>query len=505
MKGMGINMEIDYIIVQAGGKGSRLKKYTTNKPKAIVPVNNLPMIFYLFRLFPDKRFIIIGDYKKDVLQRYMDTFAEVKYVIVDAQGKAGTCAGIKKAIAIIPDEQPFMLIWSDLILPEDFQLPKTGGNYVGIAKDFSCRWKFEKGKFKEEASYEQGVAGLFLFRDKFILKDIPEEGELVRWMCKQGCTFNEMPLYKTKEYGLEETIKTPESGRCRPFNQLEISEGRVIKRGINEQGRELAEKEKKWYEHCLLLGYDAIPQIYAFDPIVMKKIEGKNVFEYDFNFEQKKDILNSIALKLMELHSLEQGETDYFSIWETYYVKTMERLRAVRDLIPFTNQEYIWVNNRKCRNVFFYQNQFAEKIKMLRSEKFRLIHGDCTFSNILLRKGKDPVFIDPRGYFGFTKYLGDTLYDWAKLYYSLKGNYDQFNLKRFELQMNETEVFLEIESNHWEDMEQEFWNYAGIENTYAVKLIHAIIWLSLTTYAWEDYDSICGAFYNGIYYLEEIL
>ena len=38
-----------------------------------------------------------------------------------------------------------------------------------------------------------------------------------------------------------------------------------------------------------------------------------------------------------------------------------------------------------------------------------------------------------------------------------------------------------------------------------IKLIHAIIWLSLTTYAWEDYDSICGAFYNGLYYLEEVL
>ena len=33
-----------------------------------------------------------------------------------------------------------------------------------------------------------------------------------------------------------------------------------------------------------------------------------------------------------------------------------------------------------------------------------------------------------------------------------------------------------------------------------IKLIHAIIWLSLTTYAWEDYDSICGAFYLGLFY-----
>jgi hypothetical protein len=38
-----------------------------------------------------------------------------------------------------------------------------------------------------------------------------------------------------------------------------------------------------------------------------------------------------------------------------------------------------------------------------------------------------------------------------------------------------------------------------------LQLIHAILWLSLTTYAWEDYDSVCGAFYNGLYYLEDCL
>ncbi|MFU0827264.1 MAG: hypothetical protein ACFWTJ_06965 [Lachnoclostridium sp.] len=42
-------------------------------------------------------------------------------------------------------------------------------------------------------------------------------------------------------------------------------------------------------------------------------------------------------------------------------------------------------------------------------------------------------------------------------------------------------------------------------DVYYIKLIHAIIWLSLTTYAWEDYDSICTAFYNGLYYLEDVL
>ena len=41
-------MNIKYIIVQAGGKGSRMQILTRNKPKALVPVNNLPMIFSPF-------------------------------------------------------------------------------------------------------------------------------------------------------------------------------------------------------------------------------------------------------------------------------------------------------------------------------------------------------------------------------------------------------------------------------------------------------------------------
>ena len=86
------------------------------------------------------------------------------------------------------------------------------------------------------------------------------------------------------------------------------------------------------------------------------------------------------------------------------------------------------------------------------------------------------------------------------------GNYDQFNLKRFNLDIRESDVRLQIESNHWEDMEDTFFELLKDEVTpKQIKLLHAIIWLSLSTYAWEDYDSICGAFYNGLYYLEEAL
>lgn len=63
--------EINYIIVQAGGKGTRLEHLTVNKPKALVSIDNRPMLFHLFENFPDKRFIIIADYKSDVLKIFI--------------------------------------------------------------------------------------------------------------------------------------------------------------------------------------------------------------------------------------------------------------------------------------------------------------------------------------------------------------------------------------------------------------------------------------------------
>ncbi|MCH5264466.1 MAG: phosphotransferase [Lachnospiraceae bacterium] len=500
-------MRPEYIVVQAGGKGTRLGYLTANRPKAIVPVENLPILFHLFRKYPDKKYIIIGDYKEDVLRRYLAAFADVTYLVVSAGGETGTCAGIPDALAKIPEGEPFLLIWSDLILPEEFALPDKTGNYLGLSRDFPCRWSYREGKFEEVPSEDAGVAGFFVFQEKSLLREMPQSGEFVRWLQGSPVSFEELSLHKTKEYGLLETIGVQESGRCRPFNRI-IREGdRLIKEGIDEQGRSLAVRERAWYRHVEELGLKNIPKIYEYEPaIVMERIDGKNIFEYHLSRKEKRQVLESLVDCLKTLHAHEARPADCFSIQEAYYTKTVERLGKIRDMVPFAREKTITVNGRQCRNVFWHLEELEKRVASLSCPAFRLIHGDCTFSNMLLRQGKEPVLIDPRGYFGHSEIFGDPLYDWAKLYYSLYGNYDQFNLRRFRLEIGETEVKLEIESNQWGDMQEEYLAMiAEVAEPEEIKLIHAIIWLSLTTYAWEDYDSVCGAFYNGLYYLEEVL
>ena len=498
------------IIIQAGGKGTRLEGLTRNKPKCLVPVNNLPIIFYAFQKFPQAEFTIIADYKTDVLEKYLRAFgSNYNYKIIKAD-KKGTASGIKEAISSFNSQESFMILWCDLILSNDFSFPETKGNYIGISKDFECRWSFIDGKFIKEPSKENGVAGLFIFENKSVLKDIPEEGALVRWLSEQNIQFNRIDLYGSKEIGtlLSYSDNNDSTPRCRPFNKIEFNDDIIIKQGINEQGKKIAIDEINWYKNVKETGYEFIPEIYEYEPLKMKRVQGKNIYDYDcITKSQKEEILDNIINALEKLHNLLPAiPAKKEDCIENYITKTFDRLSKIEYLVPFADKEFLKINGQYYKNVFFDKEKFTEILTNMIPKEFRLIHGDCTFSNLMFDTfNMKTILIDPRGYFGKTKLYGDVDYDWAKLYYSIKGNYDQFNRKKFTLDIKENEVELAIKPNNWEDMEEFFFdNVSGI-NKNKIKALHAVIWLSLTTYAWEDYDSICGAFYNGIIQAGELL
>lgn len=499
-------MDVNYIIVQAGGKGTRMKQLTYNKPKALVPVDNLPMLFHLFRKYPNKKFVIIGDYKYDVLVKYLNAFAEVEYSVIDARGKHGTCAGLRESIDMIPEDQPFMLIWSDLILPSEYCLPSDDGNYVGISTDFSCRWRYENGVFSENPSEKFGVAGHFVFRNKSVIHDVPSEGEFVRWLSSKDIVWNTQALSRTKEYGLISEYNKLEQKKCRPFNRVSLIDGKIVKEAIDDQGKALALRECAWYEIVKDKGFRNIPQIFSTNPLVMERIEGGNIYEYQPSHEEKKKILKQLIESLRQIHSLGNCPVDEDSYYDAYIEKTYKRLEKVYELVPFAKDDVVTINGVECKNVFCCREELEQLVMSYMPNQFDFLHGDNTFSNMMLRQDGTPVMIDPRGYFGHTELYGDSAYDWVKLYYSLSSNYDQFNLKRFSLLINDDNVELNIESNHWEDMEEEFFTMLEGEVTRKqMKLLLAITWLSLTTYAWEDYDSICGAYYNGLLILKDAL
>lgn len=185
-----------HVIIQAGGKGTRLESLTRNRPKCLVPVNNRPLIFWAFEAFKEHNIIVICDYKRDVLKKYLASFgSQYRVQVISAEG-SGTASGIGRACNLIKDGSPVVILWCDLLFDPKWEMPSVlqkqnlQSNLLGLSGTFPCRWSYDKGRLQHIPSSAAGVAGFFVFRNKHELDGIPTEGAFVPWLVESKKHFS---------------------------------------------------------------------------------------------------------------------------------------------------------------------------------------------------------------------------------------------------------------------------------------------------------------------------
>lgn len=497
------------IIIQAGGKGTRLEHLTVNRPKCLVPVKNRPILFHLFDKFKGSKFIVIGDYKFDVLKKYLETFAkDIDYKLIQTSGEGNIC-GIKDALEYVDNQESFMLIWSDLILTDEFEPDKLPlGNYVGILEGQKCSWSFINNKLDKISSDKFGVAGCFIFENKEKFENIPQTGSFATWLKNSGIDLLPMRMPRCPEVGTIDAINKfkDTENRCRPYNKMFFEDDKVIKTGITEEGKKLIDREITWYKKMVEYGFTSIPKIYSYNPLTMEKIEGTNIFQAELSAKDKEKIIDNLITSVNQMHSYETKPSNKEDLIKEYYTKTIDRLNSIKKVIPFADSEHIKINGKVCKNPIIFKDDFRASVeKNLLDTIFCPIHGDCTLTNTMVDKNNNIFFIDARGYFGSQNVIGDIRYDWAKLYYSMQGNFDRFNVKDFRLKINEDSVEYSIFSSGWENLVQKVLNNMKNCKIEDIKFIHSIIWLSLASHCFEDYDSMCLAYYNGVYLIDNFI
>ena len=495
------------IIVQAGGLGTRMKHLAETKPKSLIAAKYLPIVFHLFERFRGDEFVIVGDYKFDVFDNYLATFAEnVKCILVKAQTK-GNAAGLKEAVALVPPNEPFMVIWSDIILSERFTVRDIKkGCQVGVA-DFPCSWSLIDGRLVHEQHASKGVAGLYLFDDKGWFDDFPDGGSFTDWLANKDIPLSPLSLMGSIDVGTLEAYKAIDTAanRCRPYNRISFADGRVIKTGLTPEADRLIKAEVAWYARMRDYGFANVPLLYDTAPLTMARIEGESVFAALRDAGGRAVARDRIVDALGGLHGGEDCASSPWDVYQEYDTKTLKRLHGVARAIPFALDPAITINGVACTNVLRAPHRLRRAVQdHLIDTRYTPIHGDCQLTNIMISGDGRITFIDPRGYFGGSAVLGDVRYDWAKLYFSVEGNFDQFNIKNYELSIDERGVSYTIGSNGWEHLTGELLARIplGQGNAAQIELIHAVIWLSMASHAWEDFDSMCIAFYNGTLLLQ---
>ena len=88
------------------------------------------------------------------------------------------------------------------------------------------------------------------------------------------------------------------------------------------------------------------------------------------------------------------------------------------------------------------------------------------------------------------------------MWYSLVGGYDQFNRKRFVLTLDFPVVEIEIAPSGWEHLAPVMAERLGPDMMRRVHLLHGLIWLSLSGYVTDCYDSMLAAWFKGMLEME---
>jgi GTP:adenosylcobinamide-phosphate guanylyltransferase/aminoglycoside phosphotransferase len=492
--------DIKYVIVQSGGKGTRLGKYAMNRPKCLVPVYGKPMIDQTLEVYKDKTVIIIGDtHFKMLLQYICNISSHDNYILLQTE-EEGTAAGIKSALQNIPDGEPFIITWSDLFFGKEQEFEFDTEMLVGLAGDFDCRWSLENGIFKNVSSQERGVSGFFVFRNKERFAKLTTDKSLVRgflsdnYMPYEISSFVNQKCFEVGTVEKYEEILSKEINH-RFFNEVKIEYDKVYKKCVDLKYENVHQAEKDWYEY-VKDSFTRIPIIYSTDPLIMSRVEGKHAWEIKSN---KDWVIENYCGALQQLHSI-KGSCEPLGDYDcadTYMFKPYQRVMEVKSIIEDFSKPVIEINRKSCRNPFCDMRSF-EKImenNLLKNIHYTVIHGDCTFSNTLVDDKNQVWFIDPRGTFGGSKIYGDPRYDWAKLYYSAVGNYDKINSKKFSVDRSNG-VKLDIESNgygHFGDYIIQRSKMTKVE----MLLLHAGIWFSLSGYVKEDIEAVLYSFYKG--------
>ena len=224
------------IILPVAGKGERMRPYTNNLPKCLLPVGGKTIVDWIVgdtRLLAPTETIFITGYKAEAMDRYLAGKPEWgKTRTVLQNDPQGLGQAISLALPYVDDDEPLLIILGDTLF--DANLGQLAGENENVLytykvqdpRRFGVAVTDENGRIKrlvekpQEFVSDEAIVGIYYIKDVKELRaalkhlmdnDIRTRGEFqltdaLQMMIEQGCKFRTAPVREWLDCGLPETL-----------------------------------------------------------------------------------------------------------------------------------------------------------------------------------------------------------------------------------------------------------------------------------------------------------
>ena len=419
------------LCILAAGKGTR-NTSVVGLHKALLPIENRPVISHIINSVPDTIEIIIAvGYKAEQVKSYIKhIFPKRDIILVDVENYEGPGSGPGLSLLKCKEylQTPFIFTSADTMVEENFVFNELEENWLGVSYvdiEDSLNYCLVKGsKYLDKLYYGTGnrayvgMAGIYEYEDYWkSLEDhkiIKDEYQVVHGFSGLDKirlidftwydTGNNEDYEKTRKHFPNEVVAVKNK------EAIFIEEGKVVKYYDDTQKSQRRVERTKY-----LNGYSP-------------EVTRLNASMYSYNHVQGEllsNVLDDNILKSILDFYKNKFADDWFltsdeflnNCKDIYHTKTYDRIKSFANT-SLDRIEYI--NGIKVPGILELLEQIDWQSIYDNAIPSRF-HGDFQPENIIY-DGKDFKLIDWRESFGDSLDIGDLYYDLGKLYHALVIN-----------------------------------------------------------------------------------
>ena len=431
------------VLIPSAGLGTRLGNFSKNLNKALVAVDNKPVISHVIEKFPKHVEIVVAlGHKSETLKQYLSTahsdrnitFVEISNYCQPGSGLGLTILECKQHL-----QCPFIFCPNDTIVEET--IPEPTNNWAGYSKTTDgshyrtltlnntgqvSRINEKDDTFDREVPAYIGLAGI---SDYGLFWDMMENGKAygsikigesyaITKMIEESVKFNSID-FTWYDVGNLQSLKTAREQKTKKDSpEILEKQGEAIwfvNDRVIKYSEDLEFIKNRVKRASKLKGF--VPEIiqqtdnmYAYREVtgqVLSKVSNHVVFgEFMKYLKSFWDLGNTTVDDL----NFEQ------TCMEFYKTKTLKRVALYFDRFSEKDSEEI-VNGTVIPPLY----DLLDKVDWVQLSKGTAVrfHGDLHFENILLSETGDFYLLDWRQDFGGNTEYGDLYYDLAKLLHGL--------------------------------------------------------------------------------------